>query len=298
MAAYTWKAHGKIPYSVLDKEYRVGSVVLRPPLQKSGDEVDFIEIVTPEYITQDKSRHAALELGLGKLSRAVPLWRILTGKQFEISDKGVELMNEEALRDASCTIEAVASLTADAILVHHVNDEAIKKLGIALEVAEAVKDEASNEERLVLEWLHRGIFETEPVNRFLCVWIAFNILYASCASSGKTDRARIDSYGRQMAACLDEGIIARLKNSASSISEGQFVSRNKHDDGAEFLNAIRQCDMQRATVAFLHCAYDVRCKLFHEGHTITKLGLFSDVLRRLMSRWIEVRFHASPPSVV
>lgn len=289
MPSYSWQARAKIPFAVTDKEYHIGSLILRPPRSKSKDEVDFVEIVTDPYTTADRSRDSALQAGLGTLVAVIPLWCVLTGKQYELKECSAELLNRDDLRSLSSTIEARASVTADVILVHHVTEASIEKLQLAFSIGEETEKTNGTEIARAIVWLHKSLFETDATNRFLCTWIAFNILYDFDANGVPTERKRVQKFGTKILEVLDRtAVIPQLKQLSEAVTPGHFLSRSGEDDGKSFLDAVGAGQTEEAILAFLLCVYDARCALFHRGRTPEVLQMFSSFLLSWLGKWIEV----------
>ena len=265
---YEWELRGLLTeWLSIDREVSVGGIVFKP-LTKDG--IEYIQFVV-SLSTTDRSRHVAMRKCMNKLEGLVRTWSFCRGTPMKISEKELLLTNENALEESGVVREQTIGFGANVILKKTAKSDELTEV---MRLKERIHQHSRKKGLLkCIDWCVRSIEQEDPFDKFITLWVGFNIIYnlydAYRNPSSHRDEFNDHRKAIQIKEIVNGSNLVQIFKTKFKIIDllNQYTISHEKTDGlivhynVELERYYNTNDLRNAFEMLLECLYKIRCSL-------------------------------------
>jgi hypothetical protein len=169
---YRWQLIGRLNQNLLlSDEWEQNNFKLEP---FKTDNYEGIK-VTVSHITYDENRQKAREEAIAKLEEFLKTWSFNHKYRIKLIEEKLVLVNEEEVNRQRGYKTGASYLLVDPRLVDQTDSNMLNKI---LQLNETIrKNPRKDSLKKCRDWYVRSLEHQDPTDKFIAIWIAFNIMY-------------------------------------------------------------------------------------------------------------------------
>jgi hypothetical protein len=265
---YQWRLIGRLNKNLLLSDQWEHDDIRLEPFRT--DNYEGIK-VTVSHITYDENRQKAREEAIAELDEFLKTWSFNYKYRIKLTEEKLALVNEEEISRQRENKTGAVYLMCNPLVVDQTDSNI---LDATIRLNETIRKNPSRDSlKKCRDWYVSSLEHQDPTDKFLSIWIAFNIMYNLYnALNGYKYKDEYDDHSKAIyiKELLDsESIMSQIINLPKLIELlNQYdISRTTKKEtimyNMNLQEKYKEKNYKEAFENLLECLYKIRCNLFH-----------------------------------